>query len=49
MKNEKKPFDCVEMQHKTAEIVQAQLTGMSREEKVAFFCERTQALRELQQ
>lgn len=45
----KKPFDCVEMQHQAAEKVQAHLAGMSREEKILYFHERTQALRELQQ
>lgn len=44
-----KPFDCVEMKHQAAEKVQAQLAGMSREEKVQYFRERTRALRELQQ
>ena len=44
-----KPFDCVEMKHQAAEHVQAHLAGMSRDEKVRYFRERTQALRELQQ
>lgn len=48
MTNEK-PFDCVEMKHRAAEHVQARLAGMSREEKVQYFCERTRALRALQQ
>ena len=43
-----KPFDCVEMKHQAAQKVQARLNGMSREEKVQYFHERTQALRELQ-
>ena len=43
-----KPFDCVEMKHRAAEKVQAHLAGMSREEKVQYFRERTQVLRELQ-
>jgi hypothetical protein len=44
-----KPFDCVEMKHQAAAQVQARLAGMSRDEKVHYFRERTQALRELQQ
>lgn len=44
-----KPFDCVEMKHKAAEIVQAKLATMSRDEKVRYFQERTKTLRELQQ
>jgi hypothetical protein len=44
-----KPFDCVEMKHQAAEKVQDHLAGMSRDEKVQYFRERTQALRELQQ
>jgi hypothetical protein len=43
-----KPFDCVEMKHEAALHVQTRLAGMSREEKVLYFRERTQALRELQ-
>lgn len=48
MKNDK-TFDCVEMKHQAAETVQARLAGMSRDEKIRYFRERTQALRELQQ
>ena len=44
-----KPFDCVDMKHQAAEKVQAHLAGMSRDEKVQYFRERTQALRALQQ
>jgi len=44
-----KPFDCVDMKHQAAEKVQAHLAGMSRDEKVEYFRERTQALRALQQ
>lgn len=44
-----KPFDCVEMKHQAAEHVQSHLAGMSRDEKILYFRERTQALRELQQ
>ena len=44
-----KPFDCVEMKHQAAAKVQAHLAGMSRDEKVQYFRERTQVLRELQQ
>jgi len=32
MTNKQKPFDCVEMKHKGAELVQARLAGMTREE-----------------
>lgn len=31
-----KTFDCVEMKHQAAEQVQAQMAGMSDEEKIAF-------------
>jgi len=44
-----KPFDCVDMKHQAAEKVQAHLAGMSRDEKIAYFHARTQALRALQQ
>ncbi len=44
-----KKFDCVEMKHKAAEIVQAKLATMSRDEKVRYFQERTETLRKLQQ
>jgi len=44
-----KPFDCVDMKHQAAEQVQAHLAGMSRDEKIEYFRERTQALRALQQ
>jgi hypothetical protein len=37
------------MKHQAAEKVQDHLAGMSRDEKVQYFRERTQALRELQQ
>jgi len=32
-----KEFDCVEMKHRAAEIVQNRLVGMSDEEKIAYF------------
>ena len=37
------------MKHQAAERVQAHLAGMSRDEKIQYFRERTQALRTLQQ
>jgi hypothetical protein len=45
----KKKFDCVEMKHKGAEVVQARLAGMTREEQLAYWEERTRALLALQQ
>ena len=47
--NNDKSFDCVEMKHQAAEKVQALLAGMTREEKISYFQERTEALRKLQQ
>jgi hypothetical protein len=44
----KKRFDCVEMKHEAAQIVQAKLAAMSREEKIEYFRVRTQELRDLQ-
>ena len=32
-----KPFDCVEMMHKGAELVRAKTEGMAREEEVEFW------------
>lgn len=45
----KKDFDCVEMKHKGAEKVQARLAGMTIEEQLKYWDERTRALLELQQ
>lgn len=45
----KKEFDCVEMKHKGAEKVQARLAGMTQEEQLKFWEERTNALLALQQ
>jgi hypothetical protein len=45
----KKKFDCVEMKHKGAAVVQARLAGMTREEQLAYWEERTRALLALQQ
>jgi len=45
----KKSFDYVEMKHQAAQQVQAELAGMSQEEKIRYFQQRTQALRALQQ
>ena len=44
-----KKFDCVEMKHKGAEKVQARLAGMTREEQLQYWEERTRSLRALQQ
>ena len=46
MKN--KTFDCVEMQHRGAEAVRERLKGMSMEEQLAYWRERTDELRERQ-
>jgi hypothetical protein len=32
-----KPFDCVEMKHRAAEIVQARLAGMTPDEQQAYW------------
>jgi hypothetical protein len=45
----KKKFDCVEMKHKGAEIVQARLAGMTREEQLAYWEQRGKELLALQQ
>jgi len=45
----KKDFDCVEMKHKGAEKVQARLAGMTREEQLLYWNERTRELLALQQ
>ncbi len=45
----KKKFDCVEMKHKGAEIVQARLAGMTREEQLAYWERRGKELLALQQ
>ncbi len=45
----KKPFDCVEMKHRGAAKVQAKLAGMSREQQLEYWRERTERLLDLQQ
>ena len=40
----KKDFDCVEMKHKGAEKVQARIAGMTMEEELAYWDERTRDL-----
>jgi hypothetical protein len=45
----KKKFDCVELKHKGADVVQARLAGMTREEQLVYWEERTRALLALQQ
>jgi hypothetical protein len=42
----RKTFDCVELQHRGGERVQAKIAGMTREEELAFWAERTEALRQ---
>ena len=42
-------FDCVEMKHRGAEKVQEQIAGMTREEEVRFWKERSQHLRRHQE
>ena len=49
MTNKKKSFDCVDMKHKGAERVQAILAGMTREEQLRYWDERTRELLALQQ
>jgi hypothetical protein len=44
----KREFDCVEMMHRSAEIVQAKMAGMTREEQAAFLQEQTDLLRRRQ-
>lgn len=41
-----KEFDCVEMKRKGARILQKKLAGLSLEEELKFWQERTKALRE---
>jgi len=45
----KKDFDCVDMKHQGAAKVQARLAGMTREEQLQYWEERTRALLALQQ
>lgn len=40
-----KTFDCVEMKHNAAEKIQEKLTGMSSEEQLEYWQERTEVLR----
>jgi len=44
-----KKFDCVEMKHLGAEKVQEQIAGMTREEEIRFWKERSQYLRQHQE
>jgi hypothetical protein len=44
-----KTFDCVEMKHLGAEKVQEQIAGMTREEEIKFWKERSQELRRRQE
>jgi hypothetical protein len=43
-----KTFDCVEMKRRGAVLLRAKLDGMSVEEQVEFWRQRTEALRERQ-
>ena len=43
-----KKFDCVEMMHRGAEAVRKRIEGMTLEQEVAYWQERTSELRKLQ-
>ncbi len=45
----KKEFDCVEMKRKGAEILQKKLVGLTLEEELKFWQERTKELKKEQQ
>lgn len=47
--NTKKTFDCVEMKHVGAEQIRKQTVGMTRQQLLEFWRQRSQALREHQQ
>jgi hypothetical protein len=44
-----KTFDCVEMQHRGAAAIREKTRGMTPQEELAFWKERTKALRKRQQ
>jgi hypothetical protein len=44
----RKKFDCVELQHRGGALVRERLAGMTIEEEVAYWRERTRALRQRQ-
>ncbi|MBI3301469.1 MAG: hypothetical protein HYZ72_05240 [Deltaproteobacteria bacterium] len=44
-----KTFDCVEMKHRGAEKVREQINGMTLEQEVAFWRERSRLLRQRQE
>ncbi|MCC7492351.1 MAG: hypothetical protein IT204_08405 [Fimbriimonadaceae bacterium] len=44
----KKRFDCVEMKRRGAELVMAQLAGLTREEQLAYWAARGEDLKERQ-
>jgi len=44
----KKTFDCLEMKHRGAELVQARLGAMSRAEELEYWRQRTENLRKRQ-
>ncbi len=45
----KKRFDCVEMQHRGGDAIYEIIKNMTREEEVAYWAERTAALRRKQE
>ncbi len=44
-----KTFDCVEMMHRGAEKIRGRISGMAREQEVAFWRERSRTLRQRQE
>jgi hypothetical protein len=44
----KKNFDCVEMKHKAARIIQTKLSGMTRDEELLYWKEQSKELGALQ-
>lgn len=43
-----KKFDCVEMKHRAARIIQRKLSGLTREEELEYWKAQTKELREQQ-
>jgi hypothetical protein len=43
-----KKFDCVEMKHKASRIIQKKLSGLSREEELAYWKKQSKKLKEEQ-
>jgi hypothetical protein len=48
MRSGKKTFDCVKMKHRGAEKVQQLISGMTRDEELAFWAKGTEELRRRQ-